>query len=315
MSRYLIQRLLAVVPTLLALTLVAFVLTTAARGDPALEALQQAGDVPTPEALARYRQQLGLDQPFPVRYGRWLAAVTRGDLGRSYLTRRPVADMIGERVRATLLLGVSALVVSTVLGVGLGTLFAMRHDTWLDHGGRFVTLVLASVPSFWLAIALIVLFGEKLRLLPVAGYGVDRHLVLPTLALAIGPAAALMRLTRARMLEVIGQDYVRTARAKGLGGGSVARGHVLRNAAIPIAGLLGLRFGHILAGAVIVESIFAWPGMGSVVLAAISGRDLPVIGGYVLVAGLLFIGANLLVDASYVLLDPRIRLGAGGASR
>jgi peptide/nickel transport system permease protein len=311
-ARYLIGRLLAAVPTLIVLTLVAFVLTTAARGDPALEALQQAGDVPSPETLARYRQQLGLDQPLPVRYARWLAGAVRGDLGRSYLSRRPVGEMIGERVRATLILGISALVTSTVLGVGLGTLFAMRHDTRVDHLGRLATVFLASIPAFWLSIALIVLWGEKLRLLPVAGYGLDRHLVLPTLALALGPASALMRLTRARMLEVLGQDYVRTARAKGMGETGVAWGHVLRNAAIPIAGVLGLRFGHILAGAVIVESIFAWPGMGSVVLTAISGRDLPVIGGYVLVTGVLFIAANLVVDVGYALLDPRIRLGAAG---
>jgi peptide/nickel transport system permease protein len=314
MGRYLVERLLAVVPTLLALTLVAFVLTTAARGDPALEALQQAGEAPSAETLARYRAQLGLDQPFPVRYARWLQSAVRGDLGRSYLSRRPVADVIGERVRATLILGASALVVSTVVGVGLGTLFAIKHDTWIDHTGRIFTLLFASVPSFWMAIALIVLFGEKLRLLPVAGFGLGRHLVLPTVALAIGPAASLMRLTRARMLEVMGQDHVRTARAKGLAGGTVTRWHVLRNAAVPIASILGLRFGHILAGAIVVESIFSWPGMGSVVLAAISGRDLPVIGGYVLIAGLLFIGANLLVDLSYVLLDPRIRLGARGGT-
>jgi peptide/nickel transport system permease protein len=315
MGRYLIGRLLTAVPTLLALTLVAFLLTTAARGDPALEALQQAGDVPSPEALARYRTQLGLDQPLPVRYARWLGGVVRGDLGRSYLSRRPVAAVLGERVRATLILGLSALVTSTVLGVGLGTLFAMRQDTWIDHVGRLGTVFLAAIPSFWLAIVLIVLFGEKLRLLPVAGFGVGRHLVLPTLALSLGPAAALMRLTRARMVEVLGQDYVRTARAKGLGEQGVALGHVLRNAAIPIAGLLGLRFGHILAGAVIVESVFSWPGMGGVVLAAISGRDLPVLGGYVLLAGVLFIVANLVVDVVYALLDPRIRLGAGGGAR
>ncbi|HEX2517722.1 MAG TPA: ABC transporter permease [Chloroflexota bacterium] len=315
MGRYLLGRLLAAVPTLLALTLVAFLLTTAARGDPALEALQQAGDVPTPEALAQYRSQLGLDEPLPVRYVRWLGGVARGDLGRSYLSRRPVAAVVGERVRATLILGLSALVTSTVLGVGLGTLFAMRQDTWIDHVGRLGTVFLAAIPSFWLAIVLIVLFGEKLRLLPVAGFGVGRHLVLPTLALSLGPAAALMRLTRARMVEVLGQDYVRTARAKGMREQRVALGHVLRNAAIPIAGLLGLRFGHILAGAVIVESVFAWPGMGGVVLAAISGRDLPVLGGYVLLAGVLFIGANLVVDVAYALLDPRIRLGAGGGAR
>jgi peptide/nickel transport system permease protein len=309
--RYLTQRLIAAVPTLLILTVVAFVLTTAARGDPALEALQQSGDVPTPETLAAYRKQLGLDQPFPVRYAQWLGNALQGDLGRSYLSRRPVAEIIGERIHATLILGASALTLSTFLGVGLGTLFALRHDTWIDHVGRFLTLLFASVPAFWLAIALIVLFGERLRLLPVAGFGLDRHLILPSLALAMGPASSLMRLTRARMMEEMARDHVRTARAKGLGQSAVAWHHILRNAAIPIASILGLRFGHILAGAIIVESIFAWPGMGSVVLTAISGRDLPVIGGYVLIAGLLFISANLLVDLSYVLLDPRIRLGAG----
>jgi len=314
MARYLLQRLAAAVPTLLVLTVVAFALTTAARGDPAMEALQQAGDVPSPERLAQYRHQLGLDAPFAVRYVRWAERALRGDLGRSFLTRRPVAEMIGERIRATLILGFSALALSTVLGVGLGTLFAVKHDTWVDHAGRLLTLLFASVPSFWMAIALIVLFGEKLRLLPVAGFGVDRHLILPAFALAIGPSASLMRLTRARMLEVMGQDHVRTARAKGLGGMAVARWHILRNAAVPIASLLGLRFGHILAGAIVVESIFSWPGMGTVVLTAISGRDLPVIGGYVLIAGLLFIGANLLVDVSYVMLDPRIRLGARGGA-
>jgi len=310
MLRYLSVRLLAAVPTLLALTLVGFVLTTAARGDPALQALQQSGEVPSAETLALYRHKLGLDRPLPVRYADWVRRAARGDLGTSYLSQRPVGTIIRERIGATLLLGCSALLVSTVLGVALGAVFALRHDTALDHLGRLVTLVLASVPGFWLAIAMIVLFGEKLRLLPVAGYGVDLHLVMPTLALALGPAAGLMRLTRARMLEQLAQDHVRTARAKGLGEAAVGWRHVLRNAAVPIASLLGLRFGHILAGAVIVESIFAWPGMGSVVLTAISGRDLPVIGGYVLIAGLLFIGANLLVDVGYLALDPRIRLGA-----
>ena len=314
MTRYLLGRVLAAVPTLLVLTVVAFALTTAARGDPAMEALTQAGEIPSPERLAQYREQLGLDAPFAVRYVKWAERAARGDLGRSFLTRRPVTAMIGERIQATLILGVSALALSTVLGVGLGTLFAMKHDTWIDHAGRLFTLLFASVPSFWMAILLIVLFGEKLRLLPVAGFGIDRHLVMPSLALAIGPAASLMRLTRARMLEVMAQDHVRTARAKGLGGWPVTWGHILRNAAVPIASLLGLRFGHILAGAIVVESIFAWPGMGTVVLAAISGRDLPVIGGYVLIAGLIFIGANLLVDVSYVLLDPRIRLGARGGT-
>lgn len=311
MGRYLLSRLAAAVPTLLLLTLVAFLLTTAARGDPAEAALRQSGYEPTPEQIAAYRHQLGLDAPLAVRYVRWLRDLMRGQLGTSFLSGKPVGGIIKARLGPTLLLGGIAFAVTSLLGIGLGVLFGLTADSRLDRWGRVVTLLLAAIPSFWLALLLVTLIAERGRLLPVAGYGGARHLILPVAALACGPVAGLMRLTRAATIEAWRQDYVRTARAKGLPAVAIALRHALPNALLPIITLLGLRFGQLLAGAVLIESIFAWPGMGSALVAAISGRDLPVIGAYVLCIGVAFVVVNLLVDLSYAALDPRIRLGTG----
>lgn len=307
MLRYLAGRLLAAVPTLVALTLVAFTLTTAARGDSALLALQQAGQDPTPDTLAEYRHQLGLDQPFPIRYARWLASAIQGDLGRSFLSLRPVAAILAERIPATLLLGASALALSTLLGVVLGVVFALRHDTPFDRAGRAATLVLASVPSFWLSIGLIVLFGERLRLLPVAGYGTGLHLAMPSLALALGPAASLMRLTRARMLEALSQDYVRTARAKGLAESTVVNKHALRNALIPLVTIVALSISGLFAGAPITETVFAWPGVGRLLVESVLGGDYVVAQAVLMFLAALVLIFNLVADVGYALLDPRIR--------
>mgnify|MGYP001145904404 CR=1 FL=1 len=312
MGRYLLGRVATAVPTLLLLTFVAFLLTTAARGDPAEAALRQGGQEPTREAIAAYRQQLGLDDPLVVRYARWLHGLTRGDLGRSFLSQRPVSEIIGERLVPTLRLGLTAFAVTTLLGIGLGIVFGLTANSPLDIAGRAISLLLAAIPSFWLALLLITLVAERGKLLPVAGYGGARHLVLPVLALSCSPAAGLMRLTRGAIIEVWRQDYVRTARAKGLRQLAVVLRHALPNALLPIITLLGLRFGQLLAGAIVIEAIFAWPGMGSALIAAISGRDLPVIGAYVLLAGVAFIIVNLATDLSYGLLDPRVRLGASG---
>ncbi len=314
MGRYLLGRLATAVPTLLLLTFVAFLLTTAARGDPAEAALRQGGQEPTREAIAAYRAQLGLDDPVPVRYGRWLFGLTRGDLGRSFLSQRPVVEIIGERLIPTLRLGLTAFAVTSVVGIGLGLLFGLTAGSKLDVAGRAISLLLAAIPSFWLALLLITIVAERARLLPVAGYGGARYLILPVIALSCSPAAGLMRLTRSAMIEIWRQDYVRTARAKGLNQLTVALRHALPNALLPIITLLGLRFGQLLAGAIVIEAIFSWPGMGSALIAAISGRDLPVIGAYVLLAGVSFIIVNLLTDLSYGLLDPRVRLGAGNGS-
>lgn len=310
MGRYILGRVAIIVPTLLFLTVTAFFLTTAARGDPAELALRAGGQEPTVEAIAAYRQQLGLDDPFLVRYGRWLVGLTRGDLGVSFLSPRTVAAIIGERIEPTLRLGLTAFVFTTVVGVGMGIIFGLSAGSWLDVGGRWASLLLAAIPSFWLALLLITFFAETLRSLPAAGYGGPRYLLLPVIALSAGPAAGLMRLTRSAVLEVRRLDYIRTAHAKGLALTRIALRHLLPNALLPIITLLGLRFGQLLAGAIVIETIFAWPGMGTALIAAISGRDLPVIGAYVLLAGVAFVIVNLLTDISYGLLDPRVRLGA-----
>lgn len=312
MGRYLLGRVGAAVPTLLLVTFVAFLLTTAARGDPAVEALRQGGQEPTAEAIAAYRAQLGLDDPLPVRYVRWLGGMAQGNLGRSFLNQRPVSEIIGERLEPTLRLGLTAFAVTALSGVGLGILFGLTAGSRLDVAGRVGSLLMAAIPSFWLGLLLITFVAEKGRLLPVAGYGGVQHLILPVIALSCGPAAGLMRLTRAAVIEVWRQDYVRTAKAKGLAVRLVVLKHALPNVLLPVITLLGVRFGQLLAGAVVIETIFSWPGMGSALILAISGRDLPIIGAYVLLAGVAFVFVNLLTDVSYVFLDPRIRLGAEG---
>lgn len=312
MSRYILTRLAAAIPTLILLTFVAFVLNSAAKGDPAANALRAGGQEPTAQAIEDYREKLGLNDPFPIRYLSWVGNAAQGDFGRSFLDQREVSEILGERIVPTLKLGTVAFAVSTLLGVGAGIVFGLKADTWVDYGGRVVSLLLASIPSFWLAILLITYVSEKWGLLPVAGYGGVRYMILPVLALSLGPAAALMRFTRSAMIETWRQDYVRTARAKGLRRHGLVLRHALPNALLPLVTMLGLRFGQILAGAIVIESIFAWPGMGTALISAISGRDLPVIGAYVLISGVLFIAVNLLTDVSYAVLDPRVRLEAKG---
>jgi ABC-type dipeptide/oligopeptide/nickel transport system permease component len=313
MGRYLLGRLLAAAPTLVLLTLAAFFLSTAAKGDPALLALKAGGQEPTPEALAAYREKLGLNDPLPIRYLNWVNNILHGDFGRSTVDARSVTGILRERIGPTLRLGVTAFLVAAIVGIALGIVFGLFANSPLDIAGRFISLLFASIPSFWLALLLIVTLGERLKWFPVAGYGGARYLVLPVFALSCGPAASLMRFTRSATIEVWRQDYVRTARAKGLRQVTIALRHALPNAMLPILTILGLRFGQILAGAIVIEGIFSWPGMGSAVLNAISARDLPVISAYVLLAGAFFIFVNLLTDLSYVALDPRIRLGSGGA--
>lgn len=314
MGTYIARRAALAIPTLLFLTLAAFILTSASKGDPAEAALRAGGVEPTAEAIAEYREKLGLNDPLPIRYGRWVINLAQGDLGTSFLSGRPVSEIIGERLGPTLRLGITAFLASTIVGVGLGIIFGLKPGSPLDLAGRTVSLFLAAIPSFWLALILIVVVSEKLRWLPVAGYGGVKYLILPVIALGCGPAASLMRFTRSTVIDVWRQDFVRTARAKGINERTLLFRHALPNAMLPILTLLGLRFGQILAGAIVIESIFSWPGLGSTLLASISGRDLPVIGAYVLITGISFIVVNLITDVSYALIDPRITLG-GGSTR
>lgn len=316
MTAYLLRRVLLVVPTLIGVSLLAFALANLAPGDPAEELLRRStGYQPTPEEIASAREDLGLDRPIAVQYGSWLADAARGDLGTSYGTRRPVTDEILERIPRTLELAVPAALGALALALVLGTVSAFHRNRWPDHVVRVISVAGASMPSFWLALLLIVLFSLKLSLLPVAGREAGvRSLVLPVVALSLAPTAVLARFTRSAMLETLGDDYVRTALAKGLAGWRVVGHHALRNACIPIVTAFGTSLGHLVSGAVIIETIFLWPGVGKLAVDAILQRDYPMIQGFTLFAGLVFVLLNLLVDLSYGALDPRIRLARAAAA-
>lgn len=314
MLRYLGRRLAYFVPVWLGLTLLTFGLANLAPGDPAVEYLRRVLDSePTPEQVAQVRHEFGLDRPFPLSYALWLGRAVQGDLGTSYRNRAPVAPQLAERLPATLELAVPAALLALGVAVPLGALAAARRGSALDHLCRVVTLLGASLPGFWLALLLITFFSVQLRLLPVAGRGGPESVVLPCLTLAAGLAAVLTRLTRAGLLEALGEDYVRTARAKGLRARAVVLRHGLPNALIAVVSALGVAFGHLLGGAAIVETIFAWPGLGKLALDSIYARDYPMLQAYVLVTGTVFLLVNLLVDVGYVYLDPRVRVGARAA--
>jgi peptide/nickel transport system permease protein len=308
-------RVLSLLPVWLGISLLAFSLANLAPGDPAqMILLRQTGELPSEDAVQRLREQLGLDDPFPVRYVRWLADAARGDLGTSFRTGEPVLGALLERFPATLQLAVAGLLIGLLIGIPLGVISATRRDSALDHASRVGVLLGASLPNFWLGYLLILLFGVGLGWLPVAGWGTWQHLVLPALTLGVGGAASLTRLTRSMVLEELGADYVRTARAKGLPERVVVVRHALRNALNPIVTLTGMRFGGLLAGAVVVETVFAWPGIGKFLVDSIYDRDYPTIQGFVLFTGTVFVLLNLLVDLGYAWLDPRVRLaGRGGA--
>lgn len=313
MTRYVLRRLLLAVPTLLGLSVIVFGLLHLAPGDPAQELASRraTGGQPTPTEIAEARADLGLDRPLAVQYGTYVADAVRGDLGTSFLRGRSVTDEILRRVPATAQLAVAALVLCTALGLPLGLLAAVSHARLADHVLRIVSLVGASVPSYFLAYVAIGIFATRLGLVPVAGRSGALSLVLPAGILALGPTATLSRLLRSSILEVAGEDFVRTGRAKGLPRRRVVAVHMLRNAALPTVTELGSVFGHLLTGAVIVEFIFAWPGIGRLTLEAVTQRDYPMIQGVILFAGLVFVLLNLLVDLAYPLIDPRVRLGPG----
>ena len=312
MGRYVLRRLVYLVPVWLGISLLAYSLANLAPGDPASIILRrQTGEVPSDEAVQALRVQLGLNDPFPLRYARWVAHAVQGDLGTSYRTGEPVLGALGDRFVATLQVALAALLVGLAIALPLGIVSAVRRDRPIDHGARLLALVGASMPSFWLVYVLVIVFAVTLKVLPVAGYGDLQHLALPALTLGLGAAASLTRLTRASLLEVLDEDFVRTARAKGLSERAAVVTHALRTSLIPITTMVGMRFGHLLAGAVIVETVFAWPGIGKYVVDSIYDRDYPTIQGFVLFMGTVFVLLNLLVDLSYVWLDPRVRLGGG----
>lgn len=309
MSRYVLHRLFLLLPVWLGITLLAFVLGRLAPGDPARLIAQQLADgPPTSAQVEQVRREFGLDDPLPVQYGRWVGNLLRGDLGQSFKSGAPVLRELSSRFPATLQLAVAGLLVSLAISLPLGILAAVRRGSSVDHLSRVAALAGASLPSFWLGFLLIIVFAVVLRLLPVAGRGSLQHLILPGLTLGFGMAAPLTRLTRSSMLDVLGDEYIQTARAKGLAERTVILRHAFRNALIPVVTVAGMSFGHLLGGAVIVETVFAWPGIGKFVIDSILARDYPLLQGYVLFMGTLFVLINLAVDMVYVWLDPRVRM-------
>ena len=314
MGPFLARRLLHLGPVLLGVSVIVFMVLHLAPGDPAEVML---GANANKEDLDRLRTQLGLDQPLHVQYLHWIGQVVQGDLGRSLWMKRPVLGEVLERFKATLLLTGSALLLSTLGGIALGIASATRANSLLDRLSGLASLFGASMPVFWLGIVLMVIFSLWLGWLPASGmyapYGggglgdLLAHLVLPAVTLAAASVTIIARLTRATMLETLGQDYVRTARAKGLGERVVVWRHALKNALIPIVTVVGVQAGYLLGGAVLTETVFAWPGVGTLVVQGILARDMPLVQGGVLVIALSFVLVNLLVDMLYAWLDPRIK--------
>jgi peptide/nickel transport system permease protein len=312
--RYLARRLLLLVPVLVGVSIVIFGVLHLSPGDPAEIML---GSQATKEDLTRLRESLGLNEPLPVQYAHWIGHIVRGDLGRSIWMKRPVLPEVLGRLGATLLLTGTALLLSTIGGLALGVASAAWPRSLLDRSSAVASLFGASMPSFWLGIVLMVVFALWLGWLPASGmyasYGggglgdLLSHLILPAVTLAAASITIIARLTRSTMLEALGQDFVRTARAKGVAEAGVLLRHGLKNALIPIVTVVGVQAGYLLGGAVLTETVFAWPGVGTLMVQGILARDFPLVQGCVLVVALAFAVINLAVDLLYAWLDPRIR--------
>ncbi|KKB09134.1 ABC transporter permease [Devosia chinhatensis] len=326
MLAYVTRRLLLLIPMAIGMVIVTFGLLLLIPGDPAAVLLGQDA---TPEAINNLRNSLGLNDPWYIRLWDYFAALLRGDMGQSIFQNQPVAQIIAGRLGATVELAIVALLLASIIGITLGVLAAIRQGSWVDTVTMLFAQLGVSMPVYWLGLLLMLLFAVQLGWLPSIGRGVPMHeaiwaaltgrpqvlwtsishIALPALALAANSAAIISRLVRASMLEVLREDFVRTAYAKGLRKGRVVVRHALRNALLPVLSVIGLRFGALLGGAVLTESIFAWPGLGQLTIAAISQRDLPLIQGIVLTFAIVYALVNLIVDLLYAAVDPRVRLG------
>jgi peptide/nickel transport system permease protein len=306
MTAYLVRRLLRALSTLLGTILVLFLLVRVVPADPAVSI---AGPKADPETLAAIRTDLGLDDPVAVQFGRYLWQLAHGDLGRSYLTGRRVADVILERLPATALLALTSIGVGFLLGLLTGIVTAARAGSRADLAMLLATLVGLSLPTFWLGNLLVYAFGYRLRLLPLGGYGTLRHLVLPATTLAIMQFFFYARFVHTNVAGTLASDYVRTARAKGVGPVRLYLQHALRNALIPIVTLLGLDIAALMSGVVLTETVFNWPGLGRLAVQSVFSLDIPVLAGTVLFSGVLVLGTNLAVDLLYGVIDPRVQRG------
>lgn len=310
MLRYIARRVAYLIPTWLGITLLAFVLSTLAPGDPAVTYfLRSHGRQPSQAELEIVRERFDLDEPVVKRYVTWVWDAVRGDLGISFSTGSPVTEELLSRFPATLQLAAAATAVAVLIAIPLGIIAALRRNSIVDQLLRAAAMFGASIPSFWLAYLLIILFSVKLGLLPALGRGSPEHVILPALALGLGEAAIIARLTRSSVLEVVEEEYVTAARAKGIPRRRLITKHVLRNALAPVVTQIGLLFGFLIAYSAIVEVIFVWPGIGRLAVEAIGQRDYNMIQGFVVFSGTVFVLINLVVDLVYLWLDPRITLG------
>jgi peptide/nickel transport system permease protein/oligopeptide transport system permease protein len=306
-TTYILRRVLQAIPVLFGISLFTFLMVHLTPGDPVYIF---AGDKPlTPERADQIRAQWGLDRPLYVQYVDYMSGVLRGDLGEGLHSKRPVWDTIDEAIRPTIQLTLAGLLVAVTLGVSLGIVAALFHNTWIDTGAMVVALLGVSMPIFYFGLLLLFAFSFEIHLFPATGAGSWKHLILPAIAVGFASSALIARLVRSSMLEVLRQDYVVTARAKGLVERIVVLRHALKNALIPVVTYLGIQLAGLLTGAVVTEQVFSRPGLGRVAIQAINSRDFPLIQGTVLVTATIYVVVSLIVDLSYAVIDPRIRYG------
>lgn len=304
MLKYIMKRLLMIIPVILGVSFIIFLIMNLTPGDPAIMIL---GEGAKPEQYAALREEMGLNDPFLLRYFRYVANAVQGDFGRSYRTNIPVFKEIATRIPYTLNLAVMSTLIAIAFGIPIGVLSAVKQYTILDNVALGISLLLTSMPAFWFALMLILLFSLQLRLLPSLGIDTWRHFILPAIAISSSTMASLLRMTRSTMLEVIRQDYIRTARAKGAKESRVIFGHALRNALLPVVTIIGVNFGFALGGAIVVEQVFAIPGLGQLMINAIRAKDTPMVIAAVLFAAIIVSIINLIVDIVYAYIDPRLK--------
>ena len=307
MRNYLIKRLLLTGPVILGVVTLVFFLIHLIPGDPVEVMMGESAQAADKQRL---RHELGLDKPLPEQYGNFLSGLVRGDWGKSLHSKRPVLEAIAARLTPTLVLALAAVLIALGISLPLGIAAAVRQYSLVDNLSMFLALLGISIPNFWLGPMLIIAFAIKLDWLPVGGYGGPSHLILPALTLGSAMAAILTRLVRSTMLEVLQQDYITTARAKGVGEFIVLLKHALKNALLPVITIVGLQLGSLLTGSIITETIFSWPGIGRLIIQAINARDYPLVQGCVLVIALAYVFINLFTDLAYAWVDPRIRYSA-----
>lgn len=309
MLAYVVRRLLTMILVLLLVSLVIFSMLYFLPGDPVMIMMSETHTMAGVSQVAydQIRHQLGLDQPLHIQFGTFLWKAVQGDLGRSWRSNRTVMSMIVDSLPNTVSLALAGLGLAIPVGMFLGAVAALRHNSWLDNLSMVAALFAVSMPSFWLGIMLLIIFALSLGILPAVGFGDPRAIILPAVALGLSSAAIIARLTRSSLLEVMGMEYITTARAKGLAQNLVVWRHALKNALIPVVTVVGLQFGHLLSGAIVVETVFARPGIGRLLVDGINGKDFPVVQGTILITASVYVLANLLVDVSYAWLDPRIK--------